>query len=49
MAIWNLSVQQYNQLTEPNFIAARAAPSGVIFCRMAPYGDAEPAQLIIFK
>lgn len=48
MSIWNLKVMQITGLTaptQPTLIAAYAAPSSVIFCRIAPYGDDEPAQL----
>jgi len=48
MSIWNLKVMQITALTaasQPTLIAAYAAPSSVIFCRIAPYGDVVPAQL----
>lgn len=35
----------FNCASSSNLIAAYAAPSSVIFCRIAPYGDDEPAQL----
>lgn len=50
MSTRNLKVMQITAVTDssPKLIRRVAAPSSVIFYRIAPYGDDEPVDIIQF-